>query len=497
MTFFESFRAARWLRTINLVLQAVLFLTLFGGLNYLARNYAWRYDLTQHRRYSLSPETLSYVKSLPRPVHIVVTFSEDSDNPEVAQAYRDVAGLLREYVYASEANPNGRIAVDYFDVYQRRREAEQLGIDQPNQIVLICGEKRRAVSLGELYRVENREKKAFQGEQAITAGLLDVSSPEPKKIYFLTGHGEARPDDVDPARGLSAAADELRQRNFSLDLLDLNVTRKIPDDASLLIVAAPQGRYGPFEEELLRQFLSDHAGRLILLLPPAVQHGLDNLLFDWGVLADDVVIADTNPDSFADNGDLIIRYFAPHPITQTLLDYKIGLRLGLTRSVRPDPARAPGNNVTVTTLAATDTTAWGERSYRLSRTPQFTPGVDLKGIPALDPANRLGVAAASERVQVRDNLPFSVRGGRLVVFGSGDMVANNRIVNAGNLNIFLGAVNWAVDRDTLLNVPARPIERFQLSLSQQDLMRLRYSILLVVPGIAALLGLAVYWSRRK
>ena len=112
-------------------------------------------------------------------------------------------------------------------------------------------------------------------------------------------------------------------------------------------------------------------------------------------------------------------------------------------------------------------------------------------------ANRLGVAAASERVQVRDNLPFSVRGGRLVVFGSGDMVANNRIVNAGNLNIFLGAVNWAVDRDTLLNVPARPIERFQLSLSQQDLMRLRYSILLVVPGIAALLGLAVYWSRRK
>jgi len=31
----ESYRAARWLRTINLVLQAVLFLTLFGGLNYL------------------------------------------------------------------------------------------------------------------------------------------------------------------------------------------------------------------------------------------------------------------------------------------------------------------------------------------------------------------------------------------------------------------------------------------------------------------------------
>ena len=27
---FESFRAARWIRTLNLVLQALLFLTLFG-----------------------------------------------------------------------------------------------------------------------------------------------------------------------------------------------------------------------------------------------------------------------------------------------------------------------------------------------------------------------------------------------------------------------------------------------------------------------------------
>lgn len=58
----ESYRAARWLRTINLVLQAVLFLTLFGGLNYLSIHYHWRFDLSQHRRYSLSPETLSYLE---------------------------------------------------------------------------------------------------------------------------------------------------------------------------------------------------------------------------------------------------------------------------------------------------------------------------------------------------------------------------------------------------------------------------------------------------
>ncbi|HWL15724.1 MAG TPA: Gldg family protein, partial [Opitutus sp.] len=177
----DSFRAARWVRTLNLVLQAVLFLTLFGGLNYLARNHAWRFDLTEQRRYSLSAETVAYLQNLPRPVHIVVTLTEDSDNPEIAQASRDLRGLLREYAYASDHDENRRIKVDFIDVYQRRREADQLGITEANAIILICGDKRRTVTLAEIYQVENGNTKvAFRGEQAITAAILDVSSPERK-----------------------------------------------------------------------------------------------------------------------------------------------------------------------------------------------------------------------------------------------------------------------------------------------------------------------------
>ena len=64
MSLVNSFRAARWLRTANLVLQSFLFLTLFSGLNYLAVHYAWRYDLTHLRSHSLSAETRSYLRQL-------------------------------------------------------------------------------------------------------------------------------------------------------------------------------------------------------------------------------------------------------------------------------------------------------------------------------------------------------------------------------------------------------------------------------------------------
>jgi len=498
MPTFDSFRTARWVRTLNLVLQAVLFVTFFAGLNYLARYHPWRFDLTQQHRYSLSPETLAYLQTLSRPVRIVVTLTPNSETADIAQAYSDVSALLREYTYATETDPNRRVTVEFLDVYQRRREADQLGIDQPDTIVLLCGDRRRTVTLGEIYRLEGKVKTAFRGEEAFTAAILDVSSPGKKKIYFLTGHGELNPEDVDPVRGLSLLRDELRARNFDVDRFELTSSTRIPADAALLVVVAPQGRYTPAEEEQLRQYLGAGAGRMIILLEPTQPFGLGNLLLDWGILVDDDLIYDTGADNMTEEGDLIVRFYLPHPITQTLIDRQMPLRLGPARSLRPDPGRKLGNDLKITTLAVSSTSAWGEVSYRQRTAPEFNPGYDIKNDRAgLEPRDHLAIAMASERVSARAGLDFSVRGGRLVVFGTGDLIANNRISGAANLNIILGAVNWTVDRDTQFNIPVRPIERFSLSLSAGELARLRNSLLFLLPGAALVLGLVVYWTRRR
>jgi hypothetical protein len=487
----DSFRAARWIRTLNLVLQAILFLTFIGGLNYLAGAHAWRFDLTRYRRFSLSPETLSYLGELSRPVHVVITSDEKSDNPEVD-------GLLREYVNATEGNVGGQVTVENVDIYQDRRKTEKYGVDRAGVILLLCGDKQRALTVDDLYQVEDKVRRSFIGEQAVTAAILDVSNPDRKKIYFLVGHAELRPDDVDPVRGLSMVREQLRLRNYDVDTLDLAAFKRVPSDAALLVSVAPVDSYSPFEQELLRQYLGVSAGRLILFLAPNTNPGLKDLLIDdWGILVDDDVIFDLGSDNISEDGDLVIRAFAQHPITQILVDYKEALRIGLARSVRPLPGRPAGAGLTVVTLAATSKTAWGELDYAQRGVQAYTPGVDLKGLPRMDPPDRLGIAVASERVAVRGNLPFSVAGGRLVVVGTGDMISNARIANAGSEGLFLGAVNWTIGRDAALNVPARPIDRFQLSLSAGELTRLRYTLLLVLPGIAALLGITVYWARRN
>jgi ABC-type uncharacterized transport system len=490
MANYDSFRAARWIRFINLILQAALFLSLFAGLNYIALNHAWRFDLTANRRHSLSAETRAYLTELERDVRIIVTIADDADDAELEQARRDITALLREYTYHTRNSTKGRIAVRELDIYQHRREAEALGLEQPNQVILLSDRHRRVLTLGDFYTTRDLQREGFHGEATLTAALLDVSSAEKKKIYFLSGHGEMRPDDVDRRRGLSDLRDELRQRNYEVAGLDLSLTRKIPDDAALVVIASPQGPVKPFEELLLRDYLTTRAGRLIVLLDPGVAHGLENLTFDWGVIVYDNVIIDLDPRSLTENNDPRLWNFTRDPasgITDNLINNGMVAIVGPARVVSDDLGRSLDDGLSVKRLIATSPEAWGETSYRL-KSFEYTPGQDLKG--------ELGIMVISERLKPA-NLPLSVRGGRLAVLGTADLVSNDRIISIGNLNLFLATVNWAVERDNSLNIPARPIDRFQLALSAEELVRLRLGLLLGLPGLLAALGLVVYWTRRN
>src|SRR5204863_5845380 len=68
------------------------------------------------------------------------------------------------------------------------------------------------------------------------------------------------------------------------------------------------------------------------------------------------------------------------------------------------------DGLSVKRLIATSPDAWGESGYRLNNF-QYTPGQDLKG------RDGLGALVISERLKP-SNLPLSVPGGRLAVFGT-------------------------------------------------------------------------------
>lgn len=497
MSFFHSstdFRGRRWRGNIHLWLRIGLLLALFAGLNVLAHREFQRVDLTEQRLFSLSPETVAYLQDLQSPIDIHVTISANDPNEEVAQMFRDVRGLLREYQYAApRAEGESMVRVHFHDVFRQRQKAQMLmqefGESEPNRIIFSGPENFRIINPNDIYKTKGKKRTQFQGERIFTSAILDVSDAQQTTIYFTTGHGEMELDNTDPTRGLSHLTNALQERNFRLQYLDMMKISSIPQDADLIVIAGPQVPLLRNEENMLRRYLEDDQGRVIVLLEPGRRHGLEETFFDWGIMVDDVIVLDNSPGSTLPGGDMIITRYGEHPITEPLYENNLRLLVGLTRSVRQDPISFADESLQITPLLGTSSESWGERDYRnLRETPSYDPDRDLPG--------PLSIAAVAER-NTPSQLGIDIPGGRMIVFGSSDLASNQRVVFPTNFQLMLNSINWIVDRDTMVNIPPRAIERIDIVLTQEQSRRLGFIVSLFIPGFIAIFGFFVYWIRRK
>ena len=488
----DKFSVANRLRNLHRFVQVLLSLLFFGGLNYFAIHHYARYDITRNHFFSLSPETRGYLAGLQKPVRIIVTVPENSSQPDEQQLYRYVADLLEQYRFAMQAAGNADLLeVEFVNLFQdlnRARElAAQYGLDQKNLIVVTTGTRTRFLTPAEIFEFEGLEAVAFKGEQALTSALVEVVTENQPRIYFTVGHGEMRLDNVDPTRGLTELAGMLAAKNFGLGHLDLSQESEVPDDADLVVVADPQGPFLPEEEEKLRRFLLEKSGRLALFLSPAREAGLDALLDDWGLRADDMIVLETGANFVGAAGSFLIRDLAPHPVTEALARNEVYLVSGPLRPLRPDAGSPLDDRLRALPLLRTSASSWAEAGYTSGGTPRYDEASDLPG--------PVTVGAFAER-RSASQLGIEIVGGRLLAVGSGDLLANRRLTSAyGNQLFFFGGINWLLERDQVLALPPRPIEKYQLVISQGELQTLAL-LFLLIPGLAALLGLIVVWMRK-
>ncbi|MCH6255913.1 GldG family protein [Puniceicoccaceae bacterium K14] len=485
---FDSFQSNRFMERIHAIAQVALVFVILACINYIGmRNYN-RIDLTENRTYTLSAETNAYLQQLNIPINVIVTLSEQSKDQGIQQILNDVKGLLQEYEYATRDNGDNRISVEYLNVYQQTRRSRELEIENPNVIVFKSETRSIEVQIQDLYLMQNNEVRQFLGENVFTRSVLELSDESQPIVYFTVGHGEKNLKSVDPHYGASRLADELKSRNIVSREIDLSSIEQINEDASLLIIAGPVTSFLPQEQEHIRNYLKRRSGRVIILLEPGQEHGLDDLFFDWGILADDVIVVERDHRHLISGGDIMLKRFAPHPITQELLNNNLYLITDQARSIREDPGRPTDESLKVTELIASSQTAsWGEKNYNALETAEFNRERDIPG--------PVKVGVLSER-KVDSSLGINIPGGKIIVFGSSSFVSNNRIESAGNFFLIKNAINFALDRNTRLNIPPREISKVKLELSIKELQVSRYLIWLGPPAIIGLLGLAIYLIRR-
>ncbi len=85
---------------------------------------------------------------------------------------------------------------------------------------------------------------------------------------------------------------------------------------------------------------------------------------------------------------------------------------------------------------------------------------------------------------------------RLVAFGSEEFVDNKSIGKGFNRDLALNAINWTVGEDKQISIRPRTVRASRAQMSPQDVTRIFYLSVLILPELLLLAGIAV-WSRRR
>lgn len=443
----------------NMIVISAAFMGILIVLNYLIYNHPIRWDLTEARQYSLSPETLRVLEELPSATHITGFYT-----PALIQMQNNARTLLDQY----RIHSHGKLDYAFVDPLERPMMAEAYGIMRSGSLVVTLGETSEIID--------------YATEQNITEALIRVMSPEDRKIYFLVGHGERDHLGSDDA-GYAQAQGALQSKNYGVDSLNLLLDRSIPSDAKVVLVVDPKKPLDQEEVDLLSAYL-DLGGSLILMAEPGSfafdqEEALHRyLLTRWGIEVQDDVIVDLDARNYF--YAISALPYANHPITAdigtlfTFFPTSRSLKLGevLTSAVNRIELVQTGEN------------SWGETNYEV-----FASGGQLEFNEGLDAMGPLTLAVVAEDME---------HDSRLVLFGDTDFASNFFFYEYGNSDLFVNSVDWAVGIEQLISLTPKPvIQRFIYPPTLQTISVIFLVTVILIPGIVIASGIYVWWLRRK
>ena len=470
-------RSTRYGAGTALVVLLALGVVVFA--NALSFRHNTRWDLTENRRHSLSPQTISVLRSLKAPVEAIAFFRSDTPGKKTAE------DLLKQYASYS----NGKLTWRMEDPDRAPGLAKRYGVETYGTVVLERTDKGAAKS----------EKILDAEEEKLTNGLVKVTREGKRVVYFLKGHGELDIANTDRP-GLSQAKEQIERANYEVKELTLAREAVVPEDAGIVIVSGPRTDLLPPETEALDAYVA-RGGKLLFMLTPFQGDGLKKYLAGYGFDVGDDLVVEVNPIGrlFGVGPEVpVVSKYESHPITRELGG--VMTLFPMTRSV--EPTKAPAKGINVQALARTSAQSWGETDrVALQRGEAKPDPQDRKGPlavaavatidpPATPPKDPGGKADAAEQ----EKKPTKAR---VVVLGTASLASNYYLGAQGNRDFFLNVVSWLAEEEGLLSIRAKDTKAAPIILTGSQSQLVFWLPVVVLPGALVASGILVMARRRR
>jgi ABC-type uncharacterized transport system involved in gliding motility auxiliary subunit len=458
--------------------SVALVLAILVGINWISARQNKRWDLTATQQYSLSEQTKQILRTLQKPV--VIRLFYRSDPSFDLQRYRD---QFAEYTYHSN-----QVSVEYVDADKEPFKAKQYEVQAYGTVVFEYD--------GRLERTTNTD------EQGLTNALKKVIEGQAKKIYFVQGHGEHDPTSSDPD-GYSGIEASLKSENFEVAKVTLAQEGKVPDDATVLVIAGPTTDLFAPELDAVRAFLK-RAGKVWLMLDPPEKLGapeptqLIALAKEWGFTIGNDIVVDASglgKQLLGTDASIPLGIPAPHKITE---GFRVLTGFPFARSVTPVEGGADGKFPQK--VIETDRRAWAEADLK----GLFTTSKPAQELDKGDKAGPITIVAAVSAAAAETPAPAATPDApeapkpetRMVVAGDSDFITNRAINIPGNRDLGLNIANWLAQQENLIAIRPRDPESRPITLTEQQSTFINWLALVILPGLLFAAAVRVWWKRR-
>lgn len=488
--------------------------------NYLsARHYA-RADWTTEKYYTLSQKTINVVKALKKPVEVTVFMSAASalyaDVKEILSRYRSHSSLIKvEYVDPDIDEARFMLLQKKYNIRSgtladgRQISEQVIVVASGDQVKFITPDDMTEFDFDTDPYASAPTMKSFKAEEQITSAILGITEAEALKICFTTGHGEWSVERYDE-RGIGHLEELLQRDNYRIESIALSDKKKVPDDCRLLVIAGPERPFPESDGDKVDAYFRA-GGNLLVFLDPIVDGtkfvptGLEKVLRRVGVDVRGAIVVESDesrllPVSGVGMETFITKDYGDHPIVQPLEGIETLLRIALPLSASGTGPRP---------LLKSSEASWGETDLENVATGQEPkmgdgdiPGPVTLGFAAQLPAfadkgaDQGGEGEEPEEPGKEKKKPAR---GRLVVFGDSDMIQADLFgqLTLVNQEIVMGSMAWLTERPALISIAPKNPENIKLTLTDAQMKTVFFWIVVNMPVLAIILGVVVWWRRRK
>ena len=432
------------------------------------------FDVTRSHAFTPSPEAQRVIRSLPTDVELTYFYQKQNPAGRAAKRMVELMGRTSPRLHVRTVDPDQQPAL-----------ASRLGAKVYNVAVMEAdGRSIQVVS------TEDRD---------IALGLLRLTRGAEKTICFGTGHGEYDIDNMEyhthfegvhahshGAEGIGVVLMEqhgvgrLRRALESLGFATKKVIAAtaggVPAECAAFVEAGPRTRYSPPESRALEEYLERGGAALLMYdIDFPVDPSLAAVLEKAGVRLGEGVVTDPLDHYFTDEQMVAITRYAAHPVTR-------GLALTFYPGVRPlEVLPAPG--VRASPLFSSSPQSYVRPVIGATRPPAAPP----------TPGERvLAVAAEGRWPGGTAAKPF-----RLIVIGDRDFASNSFFPYMSNSDLALAALAWLLgeERAPTMKPPVEVLPT--VVLTNQQVRGIFLVTVLVLPGLAVVIGGVVWWARRR